>query len=118
MIISCICGKYEFEVNKTDIPKEGRNVQCGICNETWFQTPYEKKRKLSSSKTNHYFAHLFLLLLIFISIIGIMETFRDDLLYHFPQLDSYYNYIENIVENVIEDLKYLFSSFSIRYKIF
>ena len=42
MIISCICGKYEFEVNQNDIPKEGRNVQCGICNETWFQTPYEK----------------------------------------------------------------------------
>ena len=56
MIISCICGKYEFEVNKNDIPKEGRNVQCGICNETWFQTPYEKKGKLSSTKTNHYFA--------------------------------------------------------------
>ena len=46
MIISCICGKYEFEVNKNDIPKEGRNVQCGICNETWFQTPYEKKREI------------------------------------------------------------------------
>ena len=43
MIISCICGKYEFEVNKNDIPKEGRNVQCGICNETWLQTPNQKK---------------------------------------------------------------------------
>ena len=118
MIISCICGKYEFEVNKNDIPKEGRNVQCGICNETWFQTPNEKKRKLSSTKTNHYFAHLFLLLLIFISGIGVMETFRDDLLYNFPELDRYYSYIENIVENVIEEIKYLFRSLSIRYKIF
>lgn len=118
MIISCICGKYEFEVNKNDIPKEGRNVQCGICNETWFQTPYEKKVKLSSTKTNHYFAHLFLILLIFISVIGVMETFRDDLLYSIPELDRYYNYIENIAENIIEKLKYLFNTLSIRYKIF
>ena len=77
-----------------------------------------KKKKLSSTKTNHYFAHLFLLLLIFISVIGVMETFRDDLLYNFPELERYYNYIENIAENVIEKLKYLFSSLSIRYKIF
>ena len=118
MIVSCICGKYEFEVNKNDIPKEGRNVQCGICNETWFQTPHEKKGKLPSTKTNHYFAHLFLLLLIFISVIGVMETFRDDLLYNIPELERYYNYIENSAENVIEKLKYLFSSLSIRYKIF
>ena len=118
MIISCICGKYEFEVNKNDIPKEGRNVQCGICNETWFQAPNQKKARLTSTKTNHYFAHLFLLLLIFISAIGVMETFRDDLLYNFPELDRYYNYIENIVANVIEELKYLFSILSIRYKIF
>ena len=47
-----------------------------------------------------------------------METFRDDLLYNFPELDRYYNYIENIANNVIEELKYLFNSLSIRYKIF
>ena len=55
MIISCICGKYEFEVSQNDIPKKGRNVQCGICNETWFQTPYEKKGKLSSTKNSTAF---------------------------------------------------------------
>ena len=83
MIISCICGKYEFEVSQNDIPKEGRNVQCGICNETWFQTPHEKISKLASTKSTHYFAYLFLLFLISISFVGIMETFREDLLYNF-----------------------------------
>ena len=113
MIISCLCGKYEFEVNKSDIPKEGRNVQCGICNETWFQTLNEKKGKLAKSKTTHYFAHLFFLLITFISVIGVMETFREDLLYNFPELDAYYKFIENTLENFFEELKYLFRSFSI-----
>ena len=58
MIISCICGKYEFEVNKNDIPKKGRNVQCGICNETWFQTPYEKKVNYRQPKT-HITLHIY-----------------------------------------------------------
>ena len=59
MIISCKCG-VQFEVNKKDIPKEGRNVQCGICNATWFQKPYEKieKNKLRKLPT-HYFANFF-----------------------------------------------------------
>ena len=78
-----------------------------------FKLPYEKKGKLSSTKTTHYFAYLFLLLLISISFVGVMETFRDDLLYNFPELDRYYKFIENIAENVFEELKYLFSSFSI-----
>ena len=41
MIISCECG-LQFEVSKKDIPKEGRNVQCGVCNATWFQKPFEE----------------------------------------------------------------------------
>ena len=36
MIITCKCKKYEFEVNKIEIPKEGRDVQCGVCNEKWY----------------------------------------------------------------------------------
>ena len=37
---------------------------------------------------------------------------------NFPMLERYYNFLENIAENVIEELKYLFSSLSVRYKIF
>ena len=113
MIISCLCGKYEFEINKNELPKEGRHVQCGVCNETWFQTPYEKKHKLSSVKTTHYFAYLFLFFLISISFVGVMETFREDLLYNFPELEKYYKFIEKIAVNVFEELKYLFSGFSL-----
>tara|TARA_X000000950_G_scaffold193320_1_gene233099 strand:+ start:720 stop:1061 length:342 start_codon:yes stop_codon:yes gene_type:complete len=111
MIITCICGKYEFEVNKKELPKEGRNVQCGVCNEKWFQTPFEKKGKISSSNTTHYFAYSFLVLLIAVSFIGVMETFREDLVYHFPKIDQYYKFIENISQNVLDELNYLFRSF-------
>ena len=73
----------------------------------------EKKANLSSTKTKHYFAYLFLFLFNSISFVGVMETLREDLLYNFPELDRYYKFIENIAENVLEELKYLFSSFSI-----
>ena len=46
MIIECInCGK-KFDVNSDLIPSEGRTIQCGSCNHTWF---YKKNNTLSSS---------------------------------------------------------------------
>ena len=59
MIITCKCGKYEFEVTKNEIPKEGRDVQCGVCNETWFQTPYERKAKSTSTISFGFLRTLF-----------------------------------------------------------
>ena len=43
MIISCMCGKYEFEVNKNDIPKEGRNVHVVFAMRHGFK-PHMKKK--------------------------------------------------------------------------
>ena len=114
MIISCKCGKYEFEINKNDIPKEGRNVQCGVCNETWFQTMFEKK-PFQKSNTNHHFANLFLLCIIVISLIGVMETFKNDLLIYYPQLAKYYQLVEVLFDKGLNNIKTLFSTFSIRY---
>jgi len=113
MIISCECG-LQFEVSKKDIPKEGRNVQCGVCNATWFQKPFEKinNNDLNIS-TTHYFANLILLCLLLVSFVGIMETFREDFLYNFPQLDTYYKFVENLKERAFEEIKHLFSSFRI-----
>lgn len=39
MIIKCESCSRRFIVKNSDIPKEGRNVQCGYCSITWFQTP-------------------------------------------------------------------------------
>ena len=111
MIISCKCG-VQFEVNKSEIPKEGRNVQCGICNATWFQKPYEKIEinKLEKLPT-HYFANFFLLFLILVSFVGIMETFKEDLLYNFSELEIYYKFVEINAEKIFVEIKNLFNTF-------
>ena len=38
MIIQCINCKKNFELDASLIPKNGRNIQCGSCNHTWFYT--------------------------------------------------------------------------------
>ena len=42
MIIQCINCNKKFEVNVTLIPAEGRDLQCGSCNHTWFYLPDNK----------------------------------------------------------------------------
>ena len=39
MIIQCEGCSKKFIVKDSDIPKEGRNVQCGYCSVTWHQMP-------------------------------------------------------------------------------
>ena len=39
MIIQCESCSRKFIVKDSDIPKEGRTVQCGYCSVTWLQRP-------------------------------------------------------------------------------
>tara|TARA_B100000959_G_scaffold275475_1_gene328912 strand:+ start:1021 stop:1653 length:633 start_codon:yes stop_codon:yes gene_type:complete len=39
MIIKCESCSKKFIVKDSDIPKNGRNVQCGYCSITWHQMP-------------------------------------------------------------------------------
>ena len=39
MIIQCESCSKKFVVKDSDIPEEGRNVQCGYCSVTWHQKP-------------------------------------------------------------------------------
>ena len=48
MIIVCPCGKKKFEIDQSLIPKEGRLLQCGSCNEKWFFN--EEKKEVSEIK--------------------------------------------------------------------
>ena len=60
MIIQCESCSKKFIVKDSDIPKEGRNVQCGYCSFTWHQkstSTQDKPIKLTkiakpSKKTN------------------------------------------------------------------
>jgi len=45
MIIQCKSCSRKFIVRDTDIPKEGRSVQCGYCSKTWHQNPVLKEVK-------------------------------------------------------------------------
>ena len=53
MIIQCKSCQKKFLVSENAIPKEGMEVQCGVCSNTWFQKPEIKKKakpKLKSEK--------------------------------------------------------------------
>ena len=57
MIIQCESCSRKFVVKDTDIPKEGRTVQCGYCSVTWHQMPVSvtiettKKTKITKPTT-------------------------------------------------------------------
>ena len=46
MIIHCKNCSRKFIAKDSDIPKEGRMVQCGSCSVTWHQMPIVKKTKI------------------------------------------------------------------------
>jgi len=51
MIIKCKSCSRKFVVEDTDIPKEGRTVQCGNCSQKWFQMPISESATPSEQKT-------------------------------------------------------------------
>ena len=50
MIIQCKSCQKKFLVSENAIPKEGMEVQCGVCSSTWFQKPEIKKKSKPKSK--------------------------------------------------------------------
>ena len=50
MIIQCESCSRKFVVKDSDIPKEGRNVQCSYCSVTWHQLPIMSQTKIPEKK--------------------------------------------------------------------
>ena len=50
MIIVCPSCQKRFEIDQNLIPKEGRLLQCGFCNEKWFFNI--NKKEVSENKLN------------------------------------------------------------------
>ena len=50
MIIQCQSCLRRFIVKNSDIPQEGRTVQCGYCSVTWHQLPVTVLTKISKQK--------------------------------------------------------------------
>ena len=115
MIVACKCGKYEFEVSKNEIPKEGRDVQCGVCNETWFQTPYERKNKSTSTIRFGFLHALFYIVLLVLTVAGVMDMLKDYFIPNFPETINYYLFSQNMIEQLKNGISNLFILLGIRY---
>ena len=202
MIIQCKNCSRKFIVKDSDIPKEGRTVQCGYCSVTWRQRPVsvtteiiektkitkpvtqtddspsvdsieasdgktykflgsqwaellpsgktglfarkkisreldeitgrketkvtkKRKRKLdevdpsSESLENEkklpdiykpkqglgFFGYIFLIIIIGFSIVGVLRTFENDLLYYFPETEYIYKLLDEQLEFFAETVK-------------
>ena len=53
MIIQCQSCLRKFIVKDSDIPQEGKNVQCGYCSVMWHQLPVQVLTKISKQKKNN-----------------------------------------------------------------
>ncbi len=47
MIINCPCGKKKFQIDDSLIPDNGRLLQCGSCNQSWFFKPENSNENIS-----------------------------------------------------------------------
>ena len=124
MIIQCINCHKKFEVNSSLIPSAGRLIQCGSCNHKWFYKPniieelkietntdnvsinenskeirntynQPKKNNISFSKLLYY---LIVIIISFIALVIILDTFKY-------QLESIFPNLEFILFNLFETLK-------------
>ena len=194
MIIECKSCKKKFLVNDQDIPPEGRQVQCGICSQKWFQKPVTTKTEnykpaldkrdheeiiqasdgktykflgmqwaeflpsgktgklaksviaielndrvgkqqsrenlekglndinpsleeesISSKKSKNrglgFFGSIFVVLIAAIFIIGILETFKDELIVYWPDLEFYLEYVYETFQNLRVIFRDLFYSY-------
>ena len=50
MIITCPNCNKQFKIDNSLIPDEGRNLQCGSCNNVWFYKIEEKKNEVLELK--------------------------------------------------------------------
>ena len=136
MIIECKNCQKSFVVNDNAIPIKGRRVQCGNCGSKWLQLPLEKedivqdkvkridpskslpiKRKKTGSKkislaenkkSLGFFGYIFLIFLIFVSTLGILETFKNELIVYWPQINTQLGFVYESVNNILVIVKELF----------
>tara|TARA_Y100001958_G_scaffold157848_1_gene154030 strand:- start:2211 stop:2564 length:354 start_codon:yes stop_codon:yes gene_type:complete len=102
MIVSCEKCNLQFLIKKNDIPKNGRIVKCGICNSEWLQKPYNKEVIPVAKK--HYFANLFLLLLLILFFTGLMVTFKKEMLLIYPPLNMFYDNLDQFNYHFLKKL--------------
>ena len=107
MIISCKCGKYQFTIKKSDMPNNGREVQCGICNEVWLHGLGSQNNKLSINKSfkNPFLYQLIIYIIIILSIIGIVDMLEEFFISLNTQFQNYYVAKEQLIQKILTIIK-------------
>jgi predicted Zn finger-like uncharacterized protein len=96
MIINCKCGKYQFDVKKSELGTGNREVQCGICNLKWIHG------NKSNSKNFLFSRVLFLFVILFgLSIIA-LDYFQIFIITNIPQFQTYYLAKEQLIINIAQ----------------
>ena len=153
MIIECVNCKKKFEIDDNLIPSNGRLIQCGSCNHTWFYKPdlsptdndllelnkteiinddnilsdinsndidalndssrnkkdleiVKKKKEIQNTKKSNFslrkiLAYFIVLIISFVAIIVVLDTFKSPLSDIFPNL-------ELLLHNLFESIKDIF----------
>ena len=97
MIIICPCCEKKFEIDENLIPEEGRLLQCGPCNQTWFLNK-KNQQKTNKFTLSSFFSYFLVLIITFIALIILLDTLEGALIKLFPNL-------ELILFNLFESLK-------------
>jgi predicted Zn finger-like uncharacterized protein len=96
VIINCKCGKYQFDVKKSELGTGNREVQCGICNLKWIHG-----NKLNSK--NFYFSRVLFFFVIFFSLsIIALDYFQIFIVTNIPSFQPYYLAKEQLIINIGE----------------
>lgn len=107
MIINCKCGKYQFDVKKSDIGASGREVQCGICNERWMHgesssaTSSKKGNISSSSHTTPFLYKIIIFFIFFTALVGFLDLMKNKLVKAAPLFQDYYIAKEQVILRII-----------------
>ena len=116
MIIECVNCNKKFNVNSDLIPDNGRLIQCGSCNHSWYfkkeviledqifnnqinSDPGLKRSNLAvSKKIYNFFSYLLIFIISLTALLILIDTLKSPLINLFPGL-------EIVLFNLFETLK-------------
>ena len=116
MIIECVNCNKKFNVNSDLIPENGRLIQCGSCNHSWYfkkeviledqifnnqinsDIGLKQSNLISSGKIYNFFSYLLVFIISFVAVLILVDTLKSPLINLFPSL-------EIVLFNLFETLK-------------
>jgi len=128
MIINCKCKKYAFNIPDDSISSEGRIVQCGFCDEQWFQKsknneeisssalnseipiPHknlkEVKKNTSKEKSDNFYSIIFTSLLFISALLAGIFFNKDLILLNYPFLSGFFEASEIVKVIIIQNINW------------